>query len=129
MEYFIGVVTGIILVSFLIVLIKRGSSKMATLKPLTQSFVVNVIMQVANMYEEDEDYEEDEEHEEKTKVVFAGNEAYWIDNGKFFVAESDGDSVFTSTKREVDTMSMSHVELNRLMKIVEALRSNDEDRD
>lgn len=127
MEYLIGVIAGIAVFALAILIVRKEAGNMVKAMPLKQSFIISLVDAVSSMYEDEEEYD-DEDEEDGTKVVFANNRAYWLDEGKFFVAETDGESVLVYTKQEVDTMSMNHVELNHLMKIVEALRSNDEDR-
>lgn len=125
MEYLVGAIGGVALVVLIILLLRRES--VHTISPLTmsESTIISLVHQVASMYEDDD---EEEDEDDGTKVVFANNKAYWLDEGKFFVADTDGESVLVYTKREVDTMAMNHVELSQLIKIVEALRSDDEDR-
>jgi hypothetical protein len=59
------------------------------------------------------------------KVVIADNEAYWITNDKFYVADVRDKMVIQESTREVDTMAMDDVELNKISEIVELLRKED----
>ncbi len=59
------------------------------------------------------------------KVVIADNEAYWISNDKFYVADVRDKMVIQESTREVDTMAMDDVELNKISEIVELLRKED----
>lgn len=61
------------------------------------------------------------------KVVIAQNEAYWISNNKFYVADVVDRMVVEGSEREVDTMTMDDVQLKRIEEIVEILRKDDED--
>jgi hypothetical protein len=56
-----------------------------------------------------------------TRVVFVENQAYWIKNNTLFVADMEEGMVNEETAREVDTMAMNKVQLDRVINIVEAL--------
>jgi hypothetical protein len=60
---------------------------------------------------------------EKTniRVVFAGNKAYWIRDNGFYVADVVDDEINEETAKRVDIMSMSKVELTKMILIVEKL--------
>jgi hypothetical protein len=56
-----------------------------------------------------------------TRVVFVENQAYWIKNNTLFVADMEEGMVDEETTREVDTMAMDRVQLEKVVYIVEAL--------
>jgi predicted small secreted protein len=56
-----------------------------------------------------------------TRVVFVENQAYWIKNNTLFVADMEEGMVDEETTREVDTMAMDKVQLEKVIHIVEAL--------
>ena len=56
-----------------------------------------------------------------TRVVFVENQAYWIKNNTLFVADMDEGMVDEDTTREVDTMGMNKVQLEKVIHIVDAL--------
>lgn len=56
-----------------------------------------------------------------TRIVFVDNEAYWIKDGKFFVADVVDGDVVKETATEVDTMAMDAIQLNKIKIIVEKL--------
>lgn len=56
-----------------------------------------------------------------TRVVFIENQAYWIKNNTLFVADMQEGMVDEETTREVDTMTMDKVQLEKVIHIVEAL--------
>jgi hypothetical protein len=63
-----------------------------------------------------------------TRVVFAGDQAYWIKDNTLFVADMEEGLVNEETTRQVDTMAMDSVQLKKVVSIVEALtegRKND----
>lgn len=63
------------------------------------------------------------------KVVIAQDEAYWISNNTFYVADIDPGSrqVLQETARAVDTMTMNDVQLKKIEEIVELLRKGEND--
>jgi hypothetical protein len=60
-------------------------------------------------------------------VAYAEGKAYWIRDNTLFVADMVDGHVDEETKRQVDTMSMSRVELNKMAYIVEQLTGDDND--
>ena len=61
-----------------------------------------------------------------TRVVFLENQAYWIKNNTLFVADMEEGLVDEQTTREVDTMGMDRVQLEKVIHIVEALTEGKE---
>jgi len=61
------------------------------------------------------------------KVVIADNEAYWISNNTFYVADVRDRMVIQESARAVDTMTMDDVQLKKISEIVEILREEDQD--
>lgn len=61
------------------------------------------------------------------KVMVLSNKAYWIKNNALYVADVSEGEVKKETTKEVDTMSMSKVELNEMLFIVEKLREENDD--
>jgi transcription elongation factor Elf1 len=59
------------------------------------------------------------------KVVIADNEAYWISDNKFYVADVRDMMVVQESARIVDTMTMDDVQLKKISEIVEILREED----
>lgn len=63
-------------------------------------------------------------HEEKTniKVIIVNNEAYWIKDNLFYVAEIYNNDIQKETARIVDTMHMDKVQLDKMLFIIDQLR-------
>ena len=61
------------------------------------------------------------------KVMIVKDKAYWIKNNKFYTAEVSEGNVQNETAKEVDTMSMSKVQLDEMLFIVEKLREGSDD--
>jgi len=56
------------------------------------------------------------------KVIIMDEQAYWIKNNKFYMADMSHGNVDKETTREVDTMTMNRVQLDKMMFIVDRLR-------
>ena len=56
-----------------------------------------------------------------TRIVIYDDQAYWILNQKLYSAEFDGKEVLKDSAKEVDTMGMDKVELDKMVFIVDLL--------
>jgi hypothetical protein len=56
------------------------------------------------------------------RILILEKQAYWIKNNAVFVAEVINGEIEKETAKEVDTMTMDKVQLNKLMFIVEKLK-------
>lgn len=62
-------------------------------------------------------------HNKQSKKVFVlENNAYWIDENTFYVADMFDDGIDLSSAKQVDIMSMDKVQLEKMIYIVEQLR-------
>jgi hypothetical protein len=61
------------------------------------------------------------------RVMIVEKQAYWIKENKLFVADMVDGTVDKETTREVDTMSMSKVQLEKTMFVVEKLTEGEDD--
>jgi ligand-binding sensor domain-containing protein len=59
------------------------------------------------------------------KVVYNGNNVYWIQDGVFYTADSVNGKVLEETKKKVDTSTMSKVELDKISFIVDILAKDE----
>ena len=59
------------------------------------------------------------------KVVISDDEAYWISNNIFYVADVRDRMVVQESARAVDTMTMDDVQLKKITEIVEILREEE----
>lgn len=55
------------------------------------------------------------------RIVIVENAAYWIKDNVFYMADMDGEDVIKETARQVDTMVMDKVQLEKMMFIIEKL--------
>jgi hypothetical protein len=56
------------------------------------------------------------------RILVLEEQAYWIKNNAVFVADVINGEIEKDTAKEVDTMAMDKVQLNKLMFIVEKLK-------
>jgi len=56
------------------------------------------------------------------RILIFDNQAYWIKNNTVFIADIINGEIEKDTAREVDTMSMDKVQLNKMVFIVEKLK-------
>ena len=56
------------------------------------------------------------------RVIIVDNLAYWIKDNRFYVADMDGMDVDGTTTREVDTIHMDKVQLDKMLFIMDQLR-------
>lgn len=61
------------------------------------------------------------------RVAYAEGKAYWITDNVFYVADVVNGEIDDTTARQVDTMSMSKLELNKMMYIIEELVGDNSD--
>jgi hypothetical protein len=63
-------------------------------------------------------------HENKTnvRVIIMGNQAFWIKDNMFYMADMDGQHINKESTRRVDTMAMDKVELDKMLFIMDQLR-------
>lgn len=126
MEYLLGFATAIIsLLIFRFVLNKNLSiNPLPTIK-YSQSHIHEIIKQYVpnSFFEPLRKRAQSQNHrsEQYVRVVFLDNNAYWIKNNALFMADMHEGVVDEETTRQVDTMAMNSVELEKVMHIVEAL--------
>ena len=56
------------------------------------------------------------------KVIVLGNQAYWVSDNKFYVAEAIDGEVQKNTAKPVDIDSLSKVDLDKMLFILDSLR-------
>ena len=68
-------------------------------------------------------------HKEKgmIKVIVLGNEAYWISNHIFYVAEAVNGEVQRHTAKPIDTSTLSKSDLDKMLFILDSLRDGKRD--
>ena len=58
-----------------------------------------------------------------TKVIFVDNQAYWVSENTFFVAESVNGEIQRQTARPVNTNGLSKVDLDKMLFILDSLKN------
>ena len=58
-----------------------------------------------------------------TKVIFVDNQAYWVSENTFFVAESINGEIQSQTARPVNTNGLSKIDLNKILFILDSLKN------
>jgi hypothetical protein len=127
MEYFVGSIVTLIAVSLVIRALKVGESEIKAIPPIrySQSYIYAMVAP----YIRREPSFLDRKESQATKIledmyirtVFLDDKAYWIYENKFFMADSKDGEILHDTRREVDTMSMDKVQLNKMIYIIEKL--------
>lgn len=126
MEYFIGSVVTILMIILLNILTKRFVHPTSSKVAQSQSYIYNLIgpYTLDNSELLRPPVTQSSKHMEKmfVKVVIVDGHAYWIQDEVFYMADVVDDEVDKDTRREVDTMAMDKVQLNKIMLVVEKLR-------
>jgi hypothetical protein len=65
--------------------------------------------------------------EDIIKVIVLGSQAYWVSNNTFYVAKAIGGEVLTETAKPVDVESMSKVDVEKMLFILDSLKNGKED--
>lgn len=124
MEYALGAIITLISVVVLNRLLRSSANKNNISLQLSQSYLYRLMVEY-NDYDNEREFEKTQsfKHVENQylKIMIVEDEAYWIKNNQLFVADFKNGHVDTETTREVDTMSMSAIELERTMFVVEKL--------
>ena len=55
------------------------------------------------------------------RVIVVGSQAYWVSDNTFYVADALDGEVDTETARPVDVQSMSKLEVNKMLSILDSL--------
>jgi|APGre2960657404_1045060.scaffolds.fasta_scaffold12216_6 hypothetical protein len=58
-----------------------------------------------------------------TKVIFVDNQAYWVSENTFFVAESVNGEIKRQTARPVNTNGLSKLDLDKMLFILDSLKN------
>lgn len=68
-------------------------------------------------------------HEKKinVKVIIIENNAYWVKDNLFYIANFTEDGIDPGSERVVDIMGMDKVELDKMLFIIDQLRSGEKD--
>lgn len=133
MEYFIGSISTLIVLFVAYKVFDRVPNYHSVKLTRSQSFNYELIkpaIPLLGMFAREQVMTQSRKHNTRNhvKVVMVDNQAYWIENNSFYVADMNDEGIDSDTIKVVDTMSMNDVELDKIMFIVEKLnegKSND----
>lgn len=124
MEYLLGSLVTLAT----IVVINNIISKRLKQKPIkikrSQSYLYEILSEIAfkEMNKEAKERQSDKYlNKDAVKVMIVEDKAYWIKDNQLYVAHYESGRIDNYSAEKVDTMSMSKVELERTMFIVEKL--------
>jgi hypothetical protein len=127
MEYFLGSILTLVVVFFVGRFINksRAASEKIFVR-YSQSHIYDLIVDLvpSNNYLANDIETQATKHYDKLfiQTLISDDQAYWIRDNVLYVANlTDNGSVDKETAKQVDTMSMSKIELDKIMFIVEKL--------
>lgn len=132
MEYVVGAVLTLVIVATANRLItKQLKNEKRTVVRYSQSHIYSVVApmmfgldtRIPKRSSQAYNYQE----EAYIRVVIVDGKAYWIKENTFYTADVVDGTVDKESTKEVDTMSMSDVELKKMLVIVETLREGGND--
>ena len=131
MEYVVGAVLTLVIVATANRLItKQLKNEKRTVVRYSQSHIYSVIAPMMFGFNgpiPKRSTQSSNYHEEAyIRVVVVDGKAYWIKENTFFTADVVDGTVDKESTKEVDTMSMSDVELKKMLVIVETLREGED---
>lgn len=127
MEYFIGSVTTFIMVMLVSRSIRKAikTNKISVLR-YNQSSTFEQIKGYLpdSLFRQPKLPESQLSKHHKTmqmRVIFVGNEAYWIKDNTFYVASAEDGMIDPESAKAVDTIGMDKIQLDKMSFIVEKL--------
>lgn len=130
MEYFFGSIITLATIASLNLLLRKKSNRLIKVRVVFSQSRVNELMKpllimrhFIGAIEGKKVETQSRKHHAKqhVKVIISETEAYWIANNKFYTADVLNNLIVQETTREVDTMAMDEVQLNKIMEIVDML--------
>jgi hypothetical protein len=127
MDYFLGAVSTILIILFFA---KTGKDDDYLIKRTTVRYSQSHIFELVSPFLKDvkvvkkQKNTQSKKYYEKTnlKVVFIENNAYWIKDNVFYVANLENGMIDSESVRTVDTIGMDSVELDKMLFIMDRLR-------
>jgi hypothetical protein len=135
MEYLLGSIVTATILLFAKRLFDRAGGTASRRQPIiyTQSYIYSLIKPLMMIYGEENKRlvtQSTKAYDKgRIKILFAENNAYWIANNTFYVADVVDGSVDEESIKPVDTMGMSKVQLDKMIFIVETLTEGVSDED
>ena len=124
MEYLLGSIITLISIVVINRIARKTAIKINLNFEITQSYLFRLLSEYNNQKISGETPDTQSfKHlkDQYTRIMIVENEAYWIKDNQLYVADFDNGNINSDSTREVDTMAMSAVELEKTMFIVEQL--------
>lgn len=126
MEYLLGSITTLVLVVLINKIVRNTVSQGQINFQITQSYLFKLLSEYNDRMMEEKPLPETQSYKhvknQYVRIMIVENEAYWIKDNQLYVAKFENGTIDTDSTSKVDTMSMSKVELEKTMFIVETLR-------
>ncbi len=122
--------TFIILCSIIIRVVQKRRKYFAKIV-YTQSSIHQIVKNLLpkDLFEVPKTLSQARKHVEKNsvKVMIIENNAYWVHNNMFYVADAVNGSVDSETVRPVDTNNMSKRDIDKMLFILDSLKNGNSD--
>ena len=134
MQYFLGSLTTLIVIALVSYVLKPSRNpKQKSLMRYSQSHIfelVKPLLPLVSLLEKPPVKRQSTVHEDRThvRVIILDNQAYWIRDNMFYMADIFQNDIQKDTARVVDTIGMDKVQLDKMLFIMDQLRdgkSND----
>ena len=130
MEYLLGFFSAFLVIYCIFKLqSKNNILKEPTIEPIrySQSHIHSIVSPLLPKFKHNKNKKKSQAlmHESKysIKVIIMENSAYWIKDNVFYMADMNNEGIVDKdTTRRVDTMTMSRVQLDKMMFIIDRLR-------
>ena len=123
MEYLIGSLSTFIILGLMSKKMLKGKNNKISLS-YRQSHIFDIVKPLLPPVKKPEVKTQSKAYEDKTnvKVIIMYNQAFWIKDNVFYMADMKEGYVDKETTRRVDTMGMDKVELDKMLFIMDQLR-------
>ncbi len=123
MEYLIGSLSTFIILGLMSKKMLKGKNNKISLS-YRQSHIFDIVKPLLPPVKKPEVKTQSKAYEDKinVKVIIMYNQAFWIKDNVFYMADMKEGYVDKETTRRVDTMGMDKVELDKMLFIMDQLR-------
>ena len=131
MEYFVGFLVSILSLFVFNKILKTTTNVKISIPILTQSrkieLLKNYLLSIVTPEEQSETQSRKHLNKNSKKAFFWHDDVYWIEDGFLITAKVIDNQIDTNTKKRVDTHSLSKVELDKMIFIVDKLTEGNKD--
>ena len=125
MEYFVGSVVTLVIVMAIGLIFRRAQADTPITISYSQSYIHQLMYPYIFTNEEIKAARPTQASKHAgdvyIRILIIDGFAYWIRNNVFYVADVEGEEVLKETAKQVDTMAMDKVQLEKMMFIVSKL--------